>query len=117
MSDSVDLYDKIIKFYYEQDRKPVLLSVLDAERWLEVWSLFGGEGALALCRFSDGTEPFDAGVELIDQWEYAEIKMAKNALVLWGLLDVNATEPTGWVHNPQTGRRRPGGDPAKEYVK
>lgn len=26
------------------------------------------------------------------------------------------TEPTGWVRDPYTGRRRPDGDPAREYV-
>lgn len=25
-------------------------------------------------------------------------------------------EPEGWMRNPPTGRRRPGGDPTKEYV-
>jgi len=27
------------------------------------------------------------------------------------------TEPTGWSRHPDTGRYRPGGDPAREYVK
>ncbi len=26
------------------------------------------------------------------------------------------TEPEGWYRNPNTGRRRPDGDPTKEYV-
>jgi hypothetical protein len=25
-------------------------------------------------------------------------------------------EPKGWFRHPRTGRRRPGGDPAKEYI-
>lgn len=25
-------------------------------------------------------------------------------------------EPTGWYRSPTTGRRRPGGDPAQEYI-
>jgi hypothetical protein len=25
-------------------------------------------------------------------------------------------EPSGWFRHPQTGRRRPGGDPSKEYI-
>ena len=25
-------------------------------------------------------------------------------------------EPSGWFRNPQTGRRRPDGDPSKEYI-
>jgi hypothetical protein len=25
-------------------------------------------------------------------------------------------EPSGWYRNRRTGRRRPGGDPAKEYI-
>ena len=25
-------------------------------------------------------------------------------------------EPTGWMRNPKTGRRRPGGDPEREYI-
>lgn len=26
------------------------------------------------------------------------------------------TEPVGWFRDPYTGRRRPGGDPAREYI-
>jgi hypothetical protein len=25
-------------------------------------------------------------------------------------------EPVGWMRHPQTGRRRPDGDPAREYI-
>lgn len=29
---------------------------------------------------------------------------------------IDASEPEGWFRNPNHGRRRPGGDPAQEYI-
>lgn len=34
------------------------------------------------------------------------------ALIAWN----GEGEPSGWMRHPETGRRRPGGDPAGEYV-
>lgn len=31
-------------------------------------------------------------------------------------INYDGTEPTGWYRNPQTGRRRPDGDPNQEYI-
>jgi hypothetical protein len=48
-------------------------------------------------------------------WCYATIQGAIQGARDW---DGNhpETEPTGWIRDPYTGRRRPDGDPAREYV-
>jgi len=51
---------------------------------------------------------------LDDGWCYASVDHAKAALLGWDPL--KDREPSGWFRNPKTGRRRPDGDPAKEYV-
>lgn len=49
-----------------------------------------------------------------DAWEYEELGAAIVAFTTWD--PTTAPEPTGWYRNVASGRRRPGGDPAKEYV-
>ena len=86
------------------------------------------EGSLAERRFPDGREaviypltygrarlgighPDDDG--FADQWEYDTPAAAKTALATWD----GQGEPSGWFRHPGTGRRRPGGDPEKEYIR
>lgn len=45
---------------------------------------------------------------------YADRRRAVLAAMLW---DGNNDPPIGWERHVQSGRRRPGGDPAKEYVR
>jgi hypothetical protein len=52
------------------------------------------------------------GLALQDGWIYASLEAALAAAKAW---DATA-EPSGWLRHPQSGRRRPGGDPAREYV-
>ena len=47
-----------------------------------------------------------------ERWCYDTEAGAKAAFAAWN----GEGEPTGWHRHPATGRRRPGGDPAKEYV-
>lgn len=47
-----------------------------------------------------------------DRWCYKTRADAIEALEDW----TTEPEPTGWHRNPKTGRRRPDGDPAKEYI-
>lgn len=47
-----------------------------------------------------------------DGWCYPTEEDAIVALVLWDGMG----EPTGWHRHPRSGRRRPEGDPAREYV-
>lgn len=46
-----------------------------------------------------------------NRWCY-EHGLARPAWLAWG----GNGEPLGWHRHPSSGRRRPGGDPAREYV-
>jgi len=48
-----------------------------------------------------------------DAWCYETKEAGLKAMNDWTL---ETLEPTGWHRHPNTGRRRPEGDPAKEYV-
>lgn len=47
-----------------------------------------------------------------DRWCFSSYAKAKAALDAWD----GQGEPTGWHRHPDSGRRREGGDPAKEEV-
>jgi hypothetical protein len=47
-----------------------------------------------------------------DAWIYASLEAAIAAAETWDATE----EPRGWVRHPKSGRRRPGGDPEREYV-
>jgi hypothetical protein len=49
-----------------------------------------------------------------NRWCYSTYDAAKAALDAWTGED--GTEPQGWHRHPSTGRRRPDGDPSKEYI-
>ncbi len=59
-----------------------------------------GKGRLVYCE--------DYNVE--NAWCYATFAQAILGMYKW----VDGTEPTGWIRNPFDGRRREGGDQAKE---
>jgi hypothetical protein len=48
-----------------------------------------------------------------DRWCYESVWDAMEALAAWD----GEGEPQGWHRHPDTGRRREGGDPAKEEVR
>lgn len=48
----------------------------------------------------------------LDRWCFATRELAETAVRNW----VYGIEPTGWHRHPATGRRRPDGDPTREYV-
>jgi len=50
----------------------------------------------------------------VDVWDYETPAGAIEALLR--ILEEEDEEPTGWYRHPRTGRRRPGGDPEREYV-
>lgn len=50
-----------------------------------------------------------------DAWCYESVATAIVALDEWN--PDRAEEPSGWFRHPATGRRRPEGDPSKEYVR
>lgn len=47
-----------------------------------------------------------------DEWSYESAAAALAAMHAWD----GTGEPANWSRHPRSGRRRPGGDPAKEYV-
>ncbi len=49
-----------------------------------------------------------------DRWCYERALDAISAAVTWS--SSPDPEPTGWHRHPTTGRRRPDGDPEREYV-
>lgn len=49
-----------------------------------------------------------------DRWCYQTLTLANAALKAWN--PAIEKEPTGWHRSPHTGRRRPDGNPAKEYI-
>jgi hypothetical protein len=65
--------------------------------------LFAHQALLAL------TTP---GLALQDGWIYASLEEALAAARAWD----GREEPSGWHRHPRSGRRRPRGDPAREYV-
>lgn len=48
-----------------------------------------------------------------DVWQYQSRDAALAALQTWD----GHGEPGGWYRHPATGRRRPDGDPAREFVR
>lgn len=57
----------------------------------------------------DGQQAFDK------HWCYETASDAMIAALKWDGRHPE-TEPDGWIRDPYTGRRRPGGDPAREYI-
>ena len=47
-------------------------------------------------------------------WEYTDPARAVVAFLSWD--PASEPEPAGWYRHPSSGRRRPDGDPAREYV-
>lgn len=51
-----------------------------------------------------------------DRWCFATEASALEAVAAWPMDDPKGYEPSGWHRHPATGRRREGGDPARETV-
>jgi hypothetical protein len=55
----------------------------------------------------------DDAINHTDVWCYPDQAAAIAAMDAWN----GEGEPTGWHRHPSSGRRRPGGDPAREHVR
>lgn len=66
-------------------------------------------GALIIGARHDVREPY------LDRWCYTTMPLAITAALNWSG-PWPGTEPYGWHRHPASGRRRPHGDPAREYV-
>ena len=73
-------------------------------RVLAVERLFGRQALLSL------RAPWS---HVQDGWVYASLETALAAARAWD----GHEEPSGWLRHPKSGRRRPGGDPAREYIR
>lgn len=62
-------------------------------------------------RLTFGCDPEDGGYD--DCWDYPYLGAAIQAMERWD----GQGEPAGWTRYPSSGRRRPDGDPSKEYVR
>jgi hypothetical protein len=51
-------------------------------------------------------------INVQDGWVYASLETALAAAQAWD----GHEEPRGWLRHPKSGRRRPGGDPTREYL-
>lgn len=80
---------------------------LDTRREAFVHSLTFGRARLSVGPPGD--------LDLLDDWLYDTPEAAVAALDAWAAC-AGAGEPDGWMRHPRSGRRRPGGDPALEYV-
>lgn len=58
----------------------------------------------------------DDAVGYFDRWCYATEELALKALKYFPESPPQGYEPSGWHRHPSTHRRRPGGDPALEYI-
>ncbi len=56
--------------------------------------------------------PYEHAGWFFDVWMYETPVKALLAALSWD----GQGEPEGWWRHPATGRRRPGGDPAKQYI-
>lgn len=78
----------------------------DNGEWAAVAPMTFGKGRICYQLNPDGYE---------DGWCYESLVQAVTALGAW---DPDQTaEPMGWFRHPYSGRRREGGDPAKEVVR
>lgn len=59
-----------------------------------------------------GVSPHGRAQWFDNLWCYHDVDAAWRAAFGWD----GSGEPSGWYRHPQTGRRRPDGDPAREYV-
>lgn len=88
------------------ERGALLTRVLEDGRAIDLWpQLFNWKLTISASLEDGGW---------IDAWEYPTLASAVQAYAEWTPL--TEPEPSGWYRNPPTGRRRPDGDPAKEYV-
>jgi len=78
---------------------------LDDGRVLVVYPLLWGNARLC-CGPDDG-------LTIDNEWHYESSDLAIFAAAVWD----GENEPTGWHRHPSSGRRRPEGDEAREYVR
>ena len=92
-------------------------AVLEGDDYLHVRRLPDGRAIYLLPMLHDNVRVAigDVGsLYLDDGWCYqaGQVDLAWRAALGWN----GEGEPEGWYRHPDTGRRRPGGDPAQEYV-
>lgn len=84
----------------------LLARELDGGVLIVVYPMAFGNGRVCLGTLEDRSG-FD------DAWCYATCEQAIEAAAIW---DGAGDPPVGWHRHIRSGRRRPNGDPAKEYI-
>lgn len=79
--------------------------IIDEDRFLAVQAMTFGKGRLHLCTNIWGPD---------ESYCYARLEHAIAEMRRWH--PDTESEPTGWMRHLQTGRRRPQGHPAQEYI-
>lgn len=88
-------------------RELVAVRDLDDGRELTIQTIGAAQGRLTV-----GPRPSHG--RYVDAWDYPSHQLAREAMASW---DGHGDPPDGWTRNLTTGRRRPDGDPTKQYVR
>lgn len=89
----------------EPGREPFYRAKLPGDRIADVNPILGDQAQL--CVGPADTQVYD------DVYTYRTFKAAITAVLAWD----GTGEPDGWHRHQPSNRRRPGGDPSKEYVR
>lgn len=76
-------------------------------RYISIYPLLGNNWQLTISAAGNFIEHYDT-------WTYDNLESVIDQAKTWS--GDNGTEPTGWIRHPHSGRRRPDGNPAKEYL-
>jgi hypothetical protein len=120
-SDKVDgfrLFDEMYREACEQTRKLLLNAEPEPDDYIVMPRPASDGRSVSISPIGAGQAVLGIGppgLGVYDNcWYYETPREAVLALELWD--PRTEPEPKGWWRNPSTGRRRPGGDPAKEYI-
>lgn len=99
-----DLPEDDLWVWWDEGAGPILVRRLDERRYVGIMPLMFTHAII----WGYVTDP--DGYE--DRWCYHNAEAAITAASVWD----GTGDPDGWHRHPRTGRRRPDGDPTKEYV-
>jgi hypothetical protein len=110
MSETIDRV-AVLRFCHElaeANRYPLVVPHQDERRWVGIMPL-AYTTAIAVGPLFDKDS-------VTERWCYHTPHAAMDALMEWLTVRHGDGEPEGWHRHPRSGRRRPDGDAAREYV-
>lgn len=87
--------------------EPIAERVLPDGRWVTLDPMTFGKVRINVA-------PYPGAMVIDDSYCYDDAALGLQAFWAWD--PTKDAEPSGWFRHPQSGRRRPDGDPAKEYI-